>query len=52
MLRIGLPQRQHSHWKRWCIEDLADYARLFHCVEGNITLYALPRLTACSAGAI
>jgi len=41
-LRIGLPQWQHSHWKRWGIESLADYARLFHCVEGNTTLYALP----------
>ena len=41
-LRIGLPQWQHSHWKRWGIENLADYARLFHCVEGNTTLYALP----------
>lgn len=41
-LRIGLPQWQHSQWKRWGIETLADYARLFHCVEGNTTLYALP----------
>lgn len=41
-LRIGLPQWQHSHWKRWGIESLADYARYFHCVEGNTTLYALP----------
>ena len=40
-LRIGLPQWQHSHWKRWGIENLADYARYFHCVEGNTTLYAV-----------
>ncbi|WP_017346525.1 DUF72 domain-containing protein [Pantoea sp. A4] len=41
-LRIGLPQWQHAHWKRWGIESLADYARYFQCVEGNTTLYALP----------
>lgn len=41
-LRIGLPQWHHAHWKRWGIETLADYARIFHCVEGNTTLYASP----------
>lgn len=42
-LRIGLPQWQHPHWKRFGLTTLADYARYFNCVEGNTTLYALPR---------
>ncbi|MBS0895669.1 DUF72 domain-containing protein [Pantoea dispersa] len=42
-LRIGLPQWQHANWKILGIETLADYARLFGCVEGNTTLYALPK---------
>lgn len=42
-LRIGLPQWQHPQWKRMGVETLADYARYFNCVEGNTTLYALPR---------
>ncbi|SFM93262.1 Uncharacterized conserved protein YecE, DUF72 family [Izhakiella capsodis] len=41
--RIGLPQWQHPQWKRLGMETLADYARYFNCVEGNTTLYALPR---------
>ncbi|OON41408.1 hypothetical protein BTJ39_05450 [Izhakiella australiensis] len=40
---IGLPQWQHLQWKRLGMETLADYARYFNCVEGNTTLYALPR---------
>ncbi|MGV3344446.1 DUF72 domain-containing protein [Enterobacteriaceae bacterium LUAb1] len=42
-IRIGLPQWQHPQWKRYGIETLADYAHYFNCVEGNTTLYALPR---------
>lgn len=42
-LRIGLPQWQHAQWKQFGIETLADYAQLFGCVEGNTTLYALPK---------
>ncbi|MDO6408621.1 DUF72 domain-containing protein [Pantoea phytobeneficialis] len=42
-LRIGLPQWQHPHWKQFGLETLADYAQLFDCVEGNTTLYALPK---------
>lgn len=42
-LYLGLPQWQHPHWKRYGIETLADYARYFNCVEGNTTLYALPK---------
>ncbi|MDU4095104.1 MAG: DUF72 domain-containing protein, partial [Pantoea sp.] len=41
--RLGLPQWQHQHWKRYGLETLADYARYFNCVEGNTTLYALPK---------
>ncbi|WP_380177606.1 DUF72 domain-containing protein [Kalamiella sp. sgz302252] len=40
---LGLPQWQHPQWKKLGIETLADYARYFNCVEGNTTLYALPR---------
>ena len=42
-LRIGLPQWQHARWKQFGLETLADYAQLFGCVEGNTTLYALPK---------
>ncbi|WP_075182019.1 DUF72 domain-containing protein [Pantoea sp. 1.19] len=42
-IRLGLPQWQHPQWKRFGIATLADYARYFDCVEGNTTLYALPR---------
>lgn len=42
-LRIGLPQWQHAHWKQFGLATLADYAQLFDCVEGNTTLYALPK---------
>ena len=42
-LRIGLPQWHHANWKQFGIETLADYAQLFSCVEGNTTLYALPK---------
>lgn len=40
---LGLPQWQHPQWKKLGISTLADYARYFNCVEGNTTLYALPR---------
>ncbi|MCP1440715.1 uncharacterized protein YecE (DUF72 family) [Erwinia persicina] len=40
---LGLPQWQHPQWKKLGMETLADYARYFNCVEGNTTLYALPR---------
>ncbi|RWR03853.1 hypothetical protein ED28_02360 [[Pantoea] beijingensis] len=40
---IGLPQWQHPRWKKLGMETLADYARYFNCVEGNTTLYALPK---------
>ena len=40
---LGLPQWQHPHWKKLGISTLEDYARYFNCVEGNTTLYALPR---------
>lgn len=42
-IRIGLPQWQHPHWKRLGLESLADYARYFNCVEGNTTLYSVPK---------
>lgn len=42
-VRLGLPQWQHPQWKKLGIETLADYARYFNCVEGNTTLYALPK---------
>lgn len=42
-LYIGLPQWQHPQWKKLGISTLEDYARHFNCVEGNTTLYALPR---------
>lgn len=40
---LGLPQWQHPQWKKLGMCTLADYARYFNCVEGNTTLYALPR---------
>lgn len=40
---LGLPQWQHPQWQKLGISTLADYARYFNCVEGNTTLYALPR---------
>jgi len=40
---LGLPQWQHPQWKKLGMSTLADYARYFNCVEGNTTLYALPR---------
>ena len=43
MIYIGLPQWSHPRWGRLGISTLADYARLFNCVEGNTTLYALPK---------
>lgn len=42
-LYLGLPQWQHPQWKKLGIVTLADYARYFNCVEGNTTLYALPK---------
>ena len=42
-LYLGLPQWQHPQWKKLGIATLEDYARYFNCVEGNTTLYALPR---------
>ncbi|MFS2225514.1 DUF72 domain-containing protein [Pantoea sp. B65] len=42
-LWLGLPQWQHPQWKKLGMTTLADYARYFNCVEGNTTLYALPR---------
>ena len=40
---IGLPQWSHPKWVRLGITGLEEYARHFNCVEGNTTLYALPR---------
>ncbi len=40
---LGLPQWQHPQWKKLGMTTLADYAQHFNCVEGNTTLYALPR---------
>ncbi|PLV61637.1 DUF72 domain-containing protein [Erwinia sp. B116] len=42
-LYLGLPQWQHPQWKKLGMATLEDYARYFNCVEGNTTLYALPR---------
>lgn len=42
-LYLGLPQWQHPQWKKLGMTTLEDYARYFNCVEGNTTLYALPR---------
>ncbi|MGB7801282.1 DUF72 domain-containing protein [Buttiauxella sp.] len=43
MIYIGLPQWSHPKWGRLGITSLEDYARHFNCVEGNTTLYALPK---------
>ena len=60
MIYIGLPQWSHPKWVRLGITSLEEYARHFNCVEGNTTLYALPkpeivagmnRLTMTSASA-
>lgn len=43
MIYVGLPQWSHPKWGRLGITSLEDYARHFNCVEGNTTLYALPK---------
>lgn len=43
MIYIGLPQWSHPKWVRLGITNLEEYARHFNCVEGNTTLYALPK---------
>lgn len=43
MIYIGLPQWSHPKWARLGIQGLEEYARHFNCVEGNTTLYALPK---------
>ncbi|HDR2860514.1 TPA: DUF72 domain-containing protein [Enterobacter asburiae] len=43
MMYVGLPQWSHPKWVRLGITSLEEYARYFNCVEGNTTLYALPR---------
>ncbi|WP_437888890.1 DUF72 domain-containing protein [Phytobacter sp. V91] len=43
MIYLGLPQWSHPRWVRLGITGLAEYARHFNCVEGNTTLYALPK---------
>ncbi|EGZ7010242.1 DUF72 domain-containing protein, partial [Cronobacter sakazakii] len=43
MIYLGLPQWSHPKWVRLGITSLEDYARHFNCVEGNTTLYALPK---------
>lgn len=43
MIYIGLPQWSHPKWVRLGITGLDAYARHFNCVEGNTTLYALPK---------
>ncbi len=43
MIYIGLPQWSHPKWVRLGITSLEEYARHFNCVEGNTTLYALPK---------
>lgn len=48
MIYIGLPQWSHPHWVRLGITSLEDYARHFNCVEGNTTLYALPKAETVS----
>lgn len=40
---MGLPQWSHPKWVRLGITSLEEYARHFNCVEGNTTLYALPK---------
>jgi uncharacterized protein YecE (DUF72 family) len=43
MMYVGLPQWSHPKWVRLGITSLEEYAQYFNCVEGNTTLYALPR---------
>ena len=43
LIYIGLPQLVHPKWVRLGITSLEEYARHFNCVEGNTTLYALPK---------
>lgn len=43
MMYVGLPQWSHPKWLRLGISGLEEYARHFNCVEGNTTLYALPK---------
>ncbi|MTH48332.1 DUF72 domain-containing protein [Intestinirhabdus alba] len=43
MIYLGLPQWSHAKWVRLGIDSLEAYARHFNCVEGNTTLYALPK---------
>ena len=43
MIYIGLPQWAHPKWVRLGITSLEEYGRHFNCVEGNTTLYALPK---------
>ncbi|MDA8494327.1 DUF72 domain-containing protein [Kluyvera georgiana] len=43
MIYLGLPQWSHPKWVRLGITSLEQYARHFNCVEGNTTLYALPK---------
>jgi len=43
MIYLGLPQWSHPKWARLGITGLEEYARHFNCVEGNTTLYALPK---------
>ena len=43
MMYVGLPQWSHPKWVRLGITGLEEYARHFNCVEGNTTLYALPK---------
>ena len=43
MIYVGLPQWSHPKWARLGITGLEEYARHFNCVEGNTTLYALPK---------
>lgn len=40
---LGLPQWHHPSWSQLGLKDLADYSRVFNCVEGNTTFYALPK---------
>lgn len=50
MIYIGLPQWSHPKWVRLGITSLEEYARHFNCVEGNTTLYALPKPEVACAG--
>nr|VUD23793.1 Protein of uncharacterised function DUF72 [Salmonella sp. NCTC 7297] len=50
MIYIGLPQWSHPKWARLGITSLEEYARHFNCVEGNTTLYALPKRKLSIAG--